>query len=490
MQAGTLPKVPDIGVYLGSNAEVALLPGECSSLMAPWIRRLDQENTYRGDRHLLTIGPNGSGKSRRLLLPNLYRLINWSALVIDLKGELAIWSAKHRKESGSEIITFDPFGVIEKNFPGLVTELPCLASKGLNPIAMLDPKSEDFADDAKAIGEALIKVESKNDAYWSKSAQALVSGLAMSLAANREVDPKVANLGELRKIVGYSLEELGAYINEQVNQYGEAYPGIAAKLNRFKEVSSENREIFSILSSAITHTDWLDSPPIQRNLSDGIFDFSDMKKRPITVYLVLPPRYLESHATWLRLMITAILMPLIRSTGGDVPVLLMLDEFAQLGRLEVIERNIALLRGYGIKLWAVLQDLSQIKDSYEKRWESFIGNAGVIQSFAPQDVTTREYLSKLSGKRLYWVQTTSATIGQQFGVSGYSQSSSQQSGSTPMRDYVYLEDELARMSAGQSVLFEAGNSPRRTWLPDTSEIPYLANILDTADAAAKRHKRK
>jgi len=147
--------------------------------------------------------------------------------------------------------------------------------------------------------------------------------------------------------------------------------------------------------------------------------------------------------------------------------------------------------GYGIKLWAILQDLSQIKDIYGTRWESFIGNAGVVQSFAPQDVTTREYLAKLSGRRLYWFnttsQTTSQTTGLQFTNHNLSHSESIQTGVTHVTDHVYLEQHLALMGEGQSVLFEAGKLPRRTWLPDPTEMTNgYQTILARATSTAKK----
>ena len=475
------------GIYLGNRVYDQLTSGCPDSPRSPGYNAPGFFNEYCGPRHLLTIGPNGSGKTRRLLVPNLYRLTDWSTLVIDLKGELAVWTAQHRVDKGSKVITFDPFGVIERRYPELVIKLPCLKSIGLNPIAILDPKSDDFPDDAKAIGEALIKAESKDEAYWSKSAQALISGLVMVLAVTHHIDGDPKNLGDLRKIIGLPPNELGSYIKGRIKSYGSEYPAIAAKLCRFAEINPETRELMSILSTAVTHTDWLDSVPMTRNSIGNNINFTDMKKHPVTVYLVLPPRYLVSHATWLRLMITTILMPLIRSTSEGVPVLLMLDEFAQLGRLEVIERNMALLRGYGIKLWAILQDLSQIKDSYGTRWESFIGNAGVVQSFAPQDVTTREYLAKLSGRRLYWINTTSETTGQHFSNYNISHSTSIQTGVTHVTDHVYLEQDLALMGDGQSVLFEAGQTPRRTWLPDPTKMTNgCQHMLAKADATARR----
>src|SRR3984885_4356122 len=164
-------------------------------------------------------------------------------------------------------------------------------------------------------------------------------------------------------------------------------------------MSSENRELFSILSTAQTQTGWLDSLPIQRDVSKGAADFGRMKYQPMTVYLILPPRYLATHSTWLRLMVTAVLQPLMRSVRpATVPVLFMLDEFAQLGHLPVIENNLAMMRGYGVKLWTAFQDLSQAHAIYKERWESFLGNAGVLQSFAPQDVITADYLSKRTGQ--------------------------------------------------------------------------------------------
>ena len=62
------------------------------------------------------------------------------------------------------------------------------------------------------------------------------------------------------------------------------------------------------------------------------------------------------------MMVASILRPLLRSVERPpVPVLFMLDEFAQLGRMEIIEDNYALMRGYGVKLWTIWQDLNQAK---------------------------------------------------------------------------------------------------------------------------------
>jgi len=276
----------------------------------------------------------------------------------------------------------------------------------------------------------------------------------------------------------------------------EDQSGVAAKLSRFADINPDNRELMSILSTAQTHTDWLDSRQVQVDLRQPTeLRFSEMKKRPMTVYLVLPPRYLETHATWLRLMITAVLTPLIRTTGGDVPVLLMLDEFAQLGRLEVVERNMALMRGYGVKLWAILQDLPQLQDCYPKRWESFVSNAGIKHLFAPQDLTTVKYFSELAGQRHYAQKTSSNSAGQTLGqhaALNVGQSQNEQFIQGP----VYWPQNLMQMDMGRSVIYShrvTKGPPPRAWLPDPSDprtMAWTKDIMDKAEAAARRGARK
>lgn len=475
------------GVYFGRK--LAPVDVDASRQMCvldlPW-KPTNEELNYRADRHLITIGPNGSGKTRRLLIPNLLRLLGWSCVVVDPKGKLAMQTASFRRQHGNEILTLDPFGALEAQYPGITERQPYLRSVGINPVAMLDPASDDFPDDAKKIAEALIKVEG-NEPYFCKSAQALVTGLIMAV---RLVYGEKGNLSHVRKLLGLDAETLGLVLRRRtpdkapglLDEWGERFPELAAKLNRFANVSTENREIMSVLSTAVTQTDWLDSRPVQRDLKGGAYDFGQLKHKPVTVYLILPPRYLETHATWLRIVLTAILLPLIRTLDPKVPTLFMLDEFAQLGRLEIIEQNMALCREYGIKLWPMLQDLSQLKDHYKDRWESFIGNAGIRHLFGPQDVTTQEYFSKLSGQRLYWLRSESFTTGETTGAS-HSVNSNVQAGWQNIQGPAYWPQSLAAMQDARAVLF-GKNGPVRAWLPDPSQIEGVASIIQKAEHQA------
>jgi type IV secretion system protein VirD4 len=458
------------GIYFGFGVEPTKAESGRSILEEQWVPARDKMNRYpssadpnnSGDRHVVTVGPNGSGKTRRLLVPNLYRLKDWSIVVIDIKGELAALTAAYRAaQPGHKVVVIDPFAVIPKTYPRLVEKYPYLASNGFNPVEALDPDSEDFADEAMALAEAIIRIEGQ-EPHWGQSAQDLIAALIMSV---RLSGLQSRSFADVRLLLGQRAEDFREAMREMSNS---GFPELAVKAGRFADFSGENRELNSIVSTALTQTRWLDSRPIKADLAKGSFDYASLKQSPTTVYLVLPPRYLATHSTWLRLMLTSILLPLLRSVeNAKVPVLFMLDEFAQLGPMPVIENNLALMRGYGLKLWPVFQDLAQAKALYKERWESFIGNAGVVQSFAPQDVTTREYLSKMSGERLYWLKTGGVSASTSLGGHA-TQSSGMTESAQHMPGPVFWPQGLGNMALGQAVLFSRGRAVR-TWLPDPED---------------------
>ena len=413
---------------------------------------------YIGDRHIVTLGPNGSGKSRRLLLPNLTRLPNWSILVVDPKGDLATMTASYRANRGSKIVMLNPFDALR------------LGSNGFNPVAALDPKSDDFPDDALGLAEALVRVQGQ-EPHWSESAQDLIAALIMY---SRLTQPGGGSLGHVRAQLGKPASEFRQLVSEMmvagVNQDCEE---LVVKSGRFRELNSENKELNSVISTALTQTRWLDSRPVKADLARGAYDFGRMKQEPTTVYLILPARRLGTHSTWLRLMIAAVLRPLMIDTRKPkVPVLFMLDEFAQLGHLPVIENNLAMMRGYGVKLWAVFQDLSQAHAIYEKRWESFLGNAGVLQSFAPQDVVTADYLSKRTG------QNTRAVLS--YGLSQQAGGNAPGGGNTSISQAgvpLMLPQDLRNMNDGFSVLFSHRTKGTvRSYIPYPTELPQLREV--------------
>lgn len=438
----------DGGIYCGLPTEHT--EGRPPPATSPPLR-------YVGPRGICSFGPMGSGKSRRLLLPNLVRLNGWSILVNDIKGELAAMTMEHRRRNGHDnVVILNPFRVLG------------LEDHGYNPVAALDPASDEFPDKALALAEAIIRIEGK-DPHWSQAAQEIVAGFIMYSRLARADGGSLVHVRSLLALPFLKLhEEVVAALRTAEASGCEA---LATKLGRLLDAEPDNKEINSVISTALTQTRWLDSPPIQRSLQQANrLDFTVMKERPVTVYLILPADYLVTHSSWLRLMITSVMQPLLRDTRkSKVPILLMLDEFAQLGHLPIIENNLALLRGYSMKLLSVLQDFPQGEALYGTRWESFIANAGVLQTFAPQDLKTSEYFSKLGGETVHDMKGSSLSRAPGTWMPTLGDSSSE-----TLRPYM-LPQDLRNMDAGFAALISHKTKGLvKSYFPDPSELPDVA----------------
>jgi type IV secretion system protein VirD4 len=108
---------------------------------------------------------------------------------------------------------------------------------------------------------------------------------------------------------------------------------------------------------------------------------------------------MSTHYRWLRLVVQQALIAMERKPVAreKLPVWFVLEEFPALGHMRPIEAAAGLMAGFGVKLWTVIQDLTQLKTHYPKSWETFLGNAGVIQAFGNVDITTTDHLSKMLG---------------------------------------------------------------------------------------------
>jgi type IV secretion system protein VirD4 len=357
---------------------------------------------FDGPEHILTIGPTRSGKGRRLLAPELIYDTDRSIIVVDPKGELAKWTAAHRAQFG-EVYAVDPFGILES-----MPELN-LTSSGYNPMRWLDPTIEDFIDDATVIAEAICPVESQRETHFEQGAQEIVSGLVLY---HRLVNPD-AKLGDIRTDLGRTPAGWrNLLLGDEMGRTKEGWPcvfmaadefnipALWTKLGELEAISPEDRELNGFVRSAKTQTRFLDSPPISRDLARPGVDFRELKDRAVTVYLVLPPVRLVTHARWLRLVILGAIEALRRTLDrrGRPETLIILDEFAQLGRMQSVETGVQLNAGYGIKFWIVVQAIGQLKQLYRDNWETFT-SAGALTAYGPRDPTTSEYLAKLSGER-------------------------------------------------------------------------------------------
>jgi type IV secretion system protein VirD4 len=165
--------------------------------------------------------------------------------------------------------------------------------------------------------------------------------------------------------------------------------------------------VLSVIATAEAQTRMFRDEAICAALDGEGFDFGRMKRCPMAVYLVLPGDYLKERARYLRLILNAALAQFMRSAKGRRRVLVVLDEFANLGRLAMVKQGFGLIRGYGVTLWAFVQDLTQLQQLYPDDWGTFEANTGAVTVASVNDNTTAEYFIRRAGKA--WTRQTTTS---------------------------------------------------------------------------------
>lgn len=350
------------------------------------------ENRFFGrppDRHFISVAPTRSGKGVSLIIPNLL-LYEGSCIVIDPKGENAWITAEYRRKGlGQKTIILDPWGEVNRRYGEKAGELETVS--GFNPLSILDPASEHYADDIAYLSDALIINQGK-DPHWDDSARELVAGLIAYVKEHPNYREE-ASLRLVRLLLTKPTADICA-LAEDARRLGPESVA-ARKLGRFVV---DSKEIASIISTALTQTAFLDSNTLAQNLEASDFSFDDLINGLATIYLVLPVDKLQTYGRWLRLMVSIGIRTIARNVRQRrVPVLFVLDEFGTIGKLSAVEQAYGLMAGLQMVLWAFVQDLVQLKRDYPDSWETFIGNSEAVTFMSAMDQFTARYASELLG---------------------------------------------------------------------------------------------
>lgn len=413
---------------------------------AGWLMR------YAGPGHLLTFAPTRTGKGVGVVLPNLLTA-DRAVLCVDPKGENARIAARARSRFGP-VHVLDPF------------EVSGQPTAAYNPLAALDPFGTDLAEDAALIAEALVydPPEHISEAHWNEEAKALIAGLILRVVTHPP--PDGPTLAAVRDLLTTAPERFAATLKAM--QASPAADGLVARAAN-RHLGKADREAAGVLSAAQRHTHFLDSRRITNSLARSDFTFEDLRDRRASVFLVLPPERLGAHARWLRLLVAQALHTLARTPSAGhgrtnhAPVLFLLDEFATLGRLEPLAQAYGLMAGYGVQLWAILQDLHQLKALYGERHGTFLANAAITQVFNVADIDTAQWVSRTLGvtTETFLAHGTSYNEGSTSSLKGGSSSSGEgQSWSEQrVRRDLVTPDEVLRLPENWMLLLRPGHNP-------------------------------
>ncbi len=338
---------------------------------------------YGGKLHLLSIASSRSGKG--ILLINA--LLSWrgSCICVDVKGENAAVTANRRRAFG-KVFIINPFNLL----PDALKDFP---NCRINPMDILEVKSSAFHAQCDKLAMGIVPDE-PNALHFSTRARTLVSGVIAAL--KRHGKPGEQNLPTVARVIN---GDIVGFCRLTVQQTTDRF--IIDKLASFADAAPDNREVQDVISTARGRLAWLANAAIADSLSGSDVRFSDLRRRPGTIYIILPLEMLDVCAQYFRELLETAFADLLHEgrKGKGRRVLCLLDEMAMLGpHMKSLENAMGMAAGaMGLQLWCVLQDLSQLRGMFPHTFETFIQNCGVACWWGLRDQTSREYVSRLAG---------------------------------------------------------------------------------------------
>lgn len=412
---------------------------------------------HSGKAHLLTVAPARKGKGISTVVPNLLHF-QGSMFVTDPKGELAAVTGPHRQQNfGQKVIVLNPWGLYG------------LPQHRFNPLSFLvdlydnEAERRGMTEEVAALALQLIpEPEDGRNQYFREGSRKLLRALMLHLATRAR--PDGCTLPELWRLL-QSSSRLDATLVEMAGSL--ALSGVIADLaDDIAGIIEKSPEAFqSFIEGARQAVSIFDpSGWLADSLVASDFSFSELKTGKASVYLVVPPKRIETHGAWLGLL-TRQAIDAVASTPGNGKVLFMLDEFANMGKLAGLSESLTLLPGLGVRVWMIVQSLDQLRTVYGREaTNTILSQAEVQQFFAVQDLGLAKMLSDALGQRT--VKTTSINLGRDMDDEpGESRSEA----ARPLMS----ADEIRLMPSGQQILLIQSQPPvRAARVPFWSVAPW------------------
>lgn len=370
---------------------------------------------HDGPEHLLTFAPTRSGKGVGQVIPTL---LSWphSTVVHDIKGEAWALTAGYRKAKGHRVLKFEP-------------SEPDGSSIRFNPLEEVRLRTPREVADVQNIAQMIVDPDGKGMAdHWAKTGHELLSAAILHilyLGHTKTLRGLVSFFCDPARTIEQVAESMltgqhdphGAqgWIDLNTGEPTNTHPVVAESARSFLNKSENERS--GVQSTAMSYLSLYRDPIVAANTEVSEFRIHDLMNfdDPVSLYLVVPP----NDKARLRPLIRLVLNQIFRQTtekmdfadgrsvaGYKHRLLMMLDEFPALGKLDLVQESLAFVAGYGIKCYLITQDLTQLYAAYGKD-ESILSNCHVRMAYAPNKVETAELLSKYCGVTTINKQTRS-----------------------------------------------------------------------------------
>lgn len=344
---------------------------------------------HDGPEHVMAFAPTRSGKGVGLVIPTL---LSWtgSTVVHDIKGEnwqlTAGWRTKF-----SHCLLFNPTDPRSARY---------------NPLLEVR-KGPDEVRDVQNIADILVDPEGalERRSHWEKTSHSLLVGAILHVlyAEQEKTLARVATfLSDPQRSFAYTLRRMMATNHLGTKDKPIVHPVVASAAREVLNKSENERS--GVLSTAMSFLGLYRDPTVATTTAACDWRIADLVDagKPVSLYLVIPPSDISRTKPLVRLVLNQIGRRLTEKLEGDPAksrkhqLLMMLDEFPALGRLDFFETALAFMAGYGIRAYLIAQSLNQISKAYGEN-NAILDNCHVRIAFSSNDERTAKRISDALG---------------------------------------------------------------------------------------------
>lgn len=348
---------------------------------------------FNGEGHILTIAPPGFGKTTQLIIPNLLTYDHGSMVVTDPKGVLTAVTKRQREAFGNRIVVLNPWrdeiAVESENSVGID-----LGDCGYNPLRELTPDNPSLLDEAEnllSIIQPIAPSANGTEKFFAETSQSILIGAALYLAYMEG---------------GVTLPRLYSFVRKSKQEWADVAADMA-DMARFgldtyaAEILAnlEGKNQWSGVQGSLNQATRIYNPakPLGRHMMRDEFNPDDLKREKITVYLVIPSNRRAPNAPWLGLVLSSIAQS-VGKPSKSAPVMLVAEEFANLGYLPSIPQAMAEYREAGLKVHLIVQSRTQLNRVYSVEGASELTSlCNVRQYFGVSELDLARAISESVG---------------------------------------------------------------------------------------------
>jgi type IV secretion system protein VirD4 len=417
-----------------------------------------------GAQHVIMIAPTRSGKTTSVAIPVLCTYQE-SMVVLDLKGELRKLTSGRRQEMGQRVYAWAPYDDEGR-------------THRFNPMTLLNGM-----DAGKRIGEIqtiaaiLYPDEAGKDPFWTSQSRAAFTAFASfmferwdyrlsQVAEGQErPDPNVAeDFPSLERILrlssgggSQSTKDMLQTVIKDPKQYPYVSPQTRTVFGNLAGLAEQT--FSSVIATMQAPLQQFLSPVLANATNATDFDITTIRRKPTTIFVDIPTNKLDESGKLLNIFFSTVIGNNLTKQLGDEPdlkyqMLMLMDEFTAMGRVDVWAKRISISASYGVRDLCIIQSRAQLRGTYgDNDAQNFITNHGAQIVFTPREQADANEYSEMLGYQTIRKQNRSRSSG-----SGSSQVSISYS---EERRALMLPQEIKELPNDDELIFKEGCKPIR-----------------------------